>query len=303
MLKQQRVTLLSCLGAAFLLTACGSEKATTAPEKAAAAPVAATVDASALQQVVTSRTPEEQARDTSRHPAETISFFQIAPGMTVAEALPGGGWYSKILANYLGSDGALYGINYDDDMWARFGFFSEDAIKDRIAATTKFPEQVKEFTDNGISSQGFTFSTAPEALNGTVDRVLFIRALHNLNRFEQDAETLSVALAATHRLLKDDGLVGVVQHELSESAPEAGSDGSRGYLKRSTLEAAFVNAGFELVESSDVNANPKDQPSESDIVWRLPPSYFGTGDDPAKKEAVDAIGESNRMTLLFKKKS
>ena len=174
-------------------------------------------------------------------------------------------------------------------------------LKTGIAATKKFPEQVGGFTDNGINSDGFTFSTVPASMDGTVDRVLFVRALHNLSRFENDAGTLTTALKATHRMLKDDGMVGVVQHGLPESASDQGADGSRGYLKESAVIKMFTDAGFELVASSDINANPKDIPAESDIVWRLPPTYFGTREDATKKEAVDAIGESNRMTLLFKK--
>lgn len=292
--------------ASLSLAGCG------APKSEAPAPEAATEDAPAadtqvqaktmtLEQVVASRSDEDKARDGARHPVETLNFFKVEPGMTVAEALPGGGWYSKILAGYLGSDGTLYGLNYDDDMWARFGFFSEDAIKERIAATKKFTSQVTEFTDNGISSDGFTFSTVPASLDGTVDRVLFVRALHNLNRFESDAQTLTTALKATHRILKDDGYVGVVQHSLPESTGVQSADGSRGYLKESDVKKMFADAGFELVASSDINANPKDQPTETDIVWRLPPSYSGSRDDEAKKQMMDAIGESNRMTLLFKK--
>lgn len=259
------------------------------------------VDKSALVEAVNSRTDEAKARDNSRHPVETLSFFKIKPGMTVAEALPGGGWYSNVLANYLGEKGTLYGLNYNDDIWPRFGFFSQEAIKERIAATKKFPELVQRVTDTKISSDGFTFNTVPASLNEKVDRVLFVRALHNLNRFDKDANSLSEALAVTHRILKDNGYVGVVQHQLPESAPEQGADGSRGYLKLSKVKEAFANAGFKLVASSDINANSKDKPSNSDIVWRLPPTYFGAGEDADKRKAVDAIGESNRMTLLFKK--
>ena len=243
-----------------------------------------------------------QARFKYRNPAETLEFFQVEPGMKVAEALPGGGWYTKILVNYLGSNGAIYGLNYNDDMWARFGFFTPESIKQRIASNALFPEKVATFTDNGIAARGFTFASVPSELEGTVDRVLFIRALHNLGRFEKDAGTLTESLNATHKLLKADGLVGVVQHRLPESASDAAADGSRGYLKQSFLISAFEQAGFELLAESEINANPKDQPSESDIVWRLPPSMNGTRDDPELKAKVLAIGESDRMTLLFKKK-
>lgn len=255
-----------------------------------------------LNSVVDSRSDEVKARDKFRRPAETLAFFRVKPGMTVAEALPGGGWYSNVIANYLGSDGQIYGVNYVDSMWARFGFFSEERIKEQIAATHGFGEMVKGHTDNGIATKGFTFNTVPNDAVGKVDRVLFIRALHNLNRFEKDANTLTEALEATHKMLKADGLVGVVQHQIAESAADAGADGSRGYLKQSTLVKAFEKAGFKLIDSSDINKNAKDMPTESEIVWRLPPTYFGVGEDADKKKAVDAIGESNRMTLLFQKK-
>lgn len=257
--------------------------------------------ATPLDKILASRSAEEIARDQYRNPADTLTFFKIEPGMTVAEALPGGGWYSKILAEYLGSDGALYGVNYVDDMWERFGFFSPEDIQNAIESTAKFPSLISEFTDNGISTKGFTFGTVPADLVGTVDRVLFIRALHNLNRFENDAQTMSQALKASSKMLKPDGLVGVVQHRLQEDAPAEGSDGSRGYLKQSDLIKSFENAGFELVAASEINANPKDRPSAKDIVWRLPPTLNGTKDNPELKAKVMAIGESDRMTLLFKK--
>ena len=268
---------------------------------AAALPLAAQEPSSALQAAVDGRSEEDKARDTYRHPAETLAFFKVEPGMTVAEALPGGGWYTRVLAPYLGSEGSWYGVNYADTMWPLFGFFSEERIAQRIASTAKFPDMVAEITDNGINAQGFTFSTAPPELAGTVDRVLMVRALHNLNRFEESAGTRSQALAATRSLLKDDGMVGVVQHRLPESAAAEGADGSRGYLKQSDVVAAFEAAGFELVASSEINANPKDVPGAEDRVWRLPPSLSGSAEDPELREAMKAIGESDRMTLLFRK--
>ena len=258
--------------------------------------------AAKLASVLAASDEKTQARFKYRHPAETLAFFKVEPGMVVAEALPGGGWYSKILANYLGSDGALHGINYNDDLWARFGFFDAEGIADQIAATKKFPEQVASFTDNGIATSGFTFATVPDNLMGSVDRVLFIRALHNLARFESDIGTLSESIVAAHKLLNPDGLVGVVQHRFAESIADKAADGSRGYLKQSYLIKAFENSGFELVSTSEVNANAKDQPGENDIVWRLPPTYIGSEKNPDLKAKVDAIGESDRMTLLFKKK-
>lgn len=254
-----------------------------------------------LQGIVLDRDAKDRARDKFRHPVQTLSFFHLEPGMQVAEALPGDGWYTKILARYLGQEGSLHGVNYNDNMWAMFGFFSEERIIEMSKRTAEFPAMVKDFTDNGIQSSGFTFATAPESANGKLDRVLFIRALHNLNRFEEKAGTLTQALEVAHALLKANGLVGVVQHRAPEDASDDWADGRAGYLKQSAVIKAFKDAGFELLMTSEINANPKDKPTSDDIVWRLPPSLNGVGDDADKLAKMNEIGESDRMTLLFKK--
>jgi predicted methyltransferase len=255
----------------------------------------------ALRKAIDARSAEEKARDGARHPYETLIFFQVAPGMTVAEALPGGGWYTNILANYLGGNGVLYGINYPKRMWAMFPNATKEWIAKHETRTAQFPGMVSGFTDNGIKTAGFTFNTIPPELAGTVDRVLMIRALHNLNRFESNAGTLSQALAAVRSMLKDDGLVGVVQHRAPASDAESGTDGSRGYLEEADVIMAFENAGFELVASSDINANPNDVAGPEDIVWRLPPSLSTSKEDPELRAKMQAIGETDRMTLLFRK--
>lgn len=254
-----------------------------------------------LTQVIESRSAEDRGRDGARHPAETLDFFNVEPGMTVAEVLPGGGWYTRILASYLGGNGALYGVNYIDEMWSMFSFATDKWVASRIAAAAKFPEQVAKFTDNGIRTTGFTFNTVPPKVVGIVDRVLIIRALHNLNRFESEAGTMTQALSAVRSMLKADGLVGVVQHRAPEGASDEWADGNRGYLKQSAVIAMFEKAGFQLVARSEINANPKDQPGPDDLVWRLPPSLRTSKDNPELRKAMLAIGESDRMTLLFRK--
>ncbi|MFM7784669.1 MAG: methyltransferase, partial [Gammaproteobacteria bacterium] len=110
------------------------------------------------------------------------------------------------------------------------------------------------------------------------------------------------ALADIRTLLKPGGIVGVEAHRAPESAPDAWASGEQGYVKQSAVIAAFQTAGFELVGSSEMNANPKDQPTEQDSVWRLPPSLATSKDDPELRAAMQAIGESDRMTLKFRKK-
>ena len=260
----------------------------------------AVTETDTLNAVLASRSDEDKVRDDARQPLETLTFFQIKPGMTIAEALPGGGWYTRILANYLGQDGTLYGVNYPDSLWPMLSYASPEWIAERIAATQNFTAKVATFTDNGITAQGFTFDTVPPEVEGTVDRVLLIRALHNLNRFQQKAGTRSQALAATHAMLKKYGLVGVVQHRAPATASKEWADGNKGYLNEVAVIAMFAEAGFALVAQSEINANPMDQPSGEDNVWRLSPSLRGSNDDE-QREIMVAIGESDRMTLLFRK--
>ena len=260
----------------------------------------AVTETDTLNAVLASRSDEDKVRDDARHPLETLTFFQVKPGMTIAEALPGGGWYTRILANYLGQDGTLYGVNYPDSLWPMLSYASPEWIAERIAATQNFTAKVATFTDNDITAQGFTFDTVPREVEGTVDRVLLIRALHNLNRFQQKAGTRSQALAATHAMLKQDGLVGVVQHRAPATASKEWADGNKGYLNEVAVIAMFAEAGFALVAQSEINANPMDQPSGEDSVWRLSPSLRGSNDDE-QRDVMVAIGESDRMTLLFRK--
>ncbi len=259
-------------------------------------------DKTRLTEVLDTRSDAHKARHAVRKPAKTLAFFGIKPGMTVVEVLPGAsGWYTQVLAPYLGDEGAIYGVNYADDMWARFGFFSEERIKKRKAESVEFPGMVAEIAGKGIVAKGFPFGRVPADVKGTADAALFIRALHNLNRFAEHG-TLEQALSETYSMLKPGGIVGVVQHRAPESADDQWADGSSGYLKESALVKSFEQAGFKLIASSEMNANAKDKPVKGDSVWRLPPSLSGKKDKSAEEiAALKAIGESDRMTLRFKK--
>jgi predicted methyltransferase len=252
---------------------------------------------SRLAEIIAARSDEAKARDSSRHPQQTLAFFGLKPGMKMVEVLPGGGWYTQILAPLAGSNGAIYGVNYADDMWLRFGIFSDEVIAERVASSAKFESMVHAIAGaEQVPAKGYAFDRIDPSLNGTIDTVLLIRALHNLNRFEQSAGTLSGALKQLHGLLKPGGLVGVVQHRAPEGADDDWASGRNGYLKQSYVVELFAQHGFTLQASSEINANPKDVPGPADYVWRLPPSLRAAPDNQA---AMLAIGESDRMTLKF----
>jgi predicted methyltransferase len=258
--------------------------------------------ADALDDVLATQSIEVQARYEARHPKETLSLFGIEPGMIVIEAFPGGGWYTDILLPLIGPQGQLIGADYAFDMYPKFNFYAADYL----AAKKTW---AKTWTESAIGRHGycgakvgaFAFGSMTGDVDGKVDAVLLVRALHNLARFEDDGGYLSTALKEIHRALKPRGVVGIVQHIAPEEAPDSWADGSNGYLKKSFVVSTMISAGFELVSDSDVNMNPADQPQEGDIVWRLSPSFATSRNDENLRRKLSAIGESTRMTLLFRK--
>ena len=300
-------------GAVLTLGACQSKESAeaepvaelveaTVEATAEVVPPAAMSQAAGLADVLAAQPEAAQARYGARHPAETLTFFGIEPGMNVLEALPGGGWYSKILAPYIGAEGMLVGVDYDQALFPLFGFFSDEQLKAKETWVDDWLADARGWFDTPVADiDAFQFGSMPERLEGELDAALFIRALHNLARFEADGEFLTVSLMNTKAALKPGGVVGVVQHMAPEEAADDWADGSAGYLKKSFVIAQFEAAGFELVADSDINVNPLDQPTSDDIVWRLPPTLSGSADNPELAAQMSAIGESSRMTLLFKK--
>ncbi len=280
-----------------LVAACAAEG--TAP---AVAEPASAVDSEKLAAVLALQPDERKERYGSRHPQETLEFFGIEPGMTVVEVLPGRGWYSPILAAYLGEEGKLVGVDYPLDLWPNFPFATEKFIAGRRDWVNTWPESAAEWPGEGKAPVMATrLDEMPDEMTNSVDAVLFIRALHNLNRFEAKGNFRTVALAESLRVLRPGGIVGVVQHRAPDDAADEWADGSRGYLKQANVIAVFEAAGFEFVAESGINANPRDIPGETDIVWRLPPSLNTSKEKPELRAEYQAIGESNRMTLLFMK--
>ena len=165
-----------------------------------------------------------------------------------------------------------------------------------------FPDEAAGWCEDDCASVStFWLGSLPDDLAGTADAVLFVRAMHNLARFNEEHGYLDQALADAFAVLKPGGTFGVVQHWARADMPSDWANGDAGYIKREFVVDRAEAAGFELVDESDINANPDDQPTTDDVVWRLPPSLRVPEDDPEQKERNEAIGESHRMTLKFSK--
>lgn len=297
------------LGLLTVLTACDSQKSGEARGQAGGASVtempgsaedgtAITAEAR-LAQVLEQQPDRLKDRYTARKPAETLAFFGLKPGMTVVEATPEGGWYTRILLPYLGSAGRLIGADYSLELYEIFDYYSEEELAEKATWAANWSGQIADWNTEGAVVDAFNFGSLPPALKGQADAVLFIRALHNLSAYETQGAYLSQALGDAFNALKPGGVVGVVQHMGPESASDTWSNGDNGYLKKSRVIADFEAAGFLLDGDSFLHENPMDKPGEDDGVWRLPPTL--EDEDPVLRERYEAVGESTRMMLRFRK--
>lgn len=239
---------------------------------------------------------DDGARDKYRNPAETLAFFQIDPSMTVAEFGPGGGWYTRVLQPWISKKGTYIAFNGDSDARTYNSRAQEARAK---GWTERFKKGVADASGMAADDvTAFEIDEMPEDAAGTVDRVVIFRSMHGLNMNNQADDVLKAA----RKMLKDDGMVGVVQHRAPKGASydEYGAK-QRGYMRHQDVVAIFESNGFVLVAESEINANPNDPANWEGGVWTLPPMLsFGrqSEEDQAKH---NAIGESDRMTLLFKK--
>lgn len=289
--------------AALALFACSKQEAAppSAPSEPAADVASQATASERLDAVLAAQSDETKARYAHRHPKETLEFFGVEPGMTVVDTLPGEVWYTGLLLDYLGPEGKVIAADYSPDMWTFFGEYSPDP-KEKANWPADFVAKMQGQRGEGDAAiAAFQYGAVPEELAGTADVVLVIRALHHFTRLEDKGKYMTKALADINKLLKPGGIVGVVQHRAPEKSADAWAKGESGYVKQSAVIAAFKRAGFELVGSSEINANPKDQPTEKDVVWRLPPTLATSQDNAELKAQMEAIGETDRMTLKFRK--
>lgn len=236
------------------------------------------------------RTEQERARDAFRHPKETLLFFGIEPGMSVIEAWPGGGWYTQVIAPYLKTGGGTY---------YAAAFSRENAsgrILDAVVAFERaYVNQPEIYGDVVMSALGGNM--APD---GPVDAILTFRNLHNW----QSQGVSDDLFHAFYNALKPGGVFGIVAHRADGA--NLPRNGAMGYLYTDDVIALAERAGFVFEAASEANANPADTKDHPFGVWTLPPvsrtaAVRGIETPNLDPERYKAIGESDRMTLRFRK--
>lgn len=233
-------------------------------------------------------------RDQYRHPLQTLLFWGLEGDMTVLEVLPGLGWYTSILAPYLHTNGGqLIAAQFDP---ASPSLAQRETLAAWQARFDHNRELYGEITRTAVTSRGATLAPA-----NSVDLAIIANSIHTLMA-EGTAERVFAGVLAA---LKPGGSFGIEQHRGASTGlqdPLAGT----GYVQEAYVRALAQEAGFEFVAASDINANPRDTRDHPFGVWTLPPTYrtspLGQPDNPSFDTApYEAIGESDRMTLKFRK--
>jgi predicted methyltransferase len=252
----------------------------------AASPTASTAVDPALAAAVANpaRSAAFVTRDSSRHPLEELKFLGLMPTMTVVELWPGGGYWTEILGSYLAAHGHYYvalpvaGLSAGED----------DGVAQWRALVNAQAPRLGTIKQTTLGAGHFDI--APP---GSADIVLTFRNLHNWMADDYAEQ----ALAACFKALKPGGLFGIEEHRGGTDQPQDPKAKS-GYVREDYAIALAKKVGFELVASSEIDANPKDTKNWVDGVWTLPPT-LSQGDKD--RERYVAIGEADNFVLKFRK--
>lgn len=291
-----------------LVAACDKAPAPPAPSAAPEAPAApaAVVPAAAATPIEaavagTWRSDDDRSRDVYRHPAQVLEFWGLAPGQTLLEVQPGGGWWTEILAPYARANGGAFYVTAADLDNPELSPESRQAREDFAA---RFAAKPDVYGTLNLVNFGGKSAPLPTA---TFDFILTARSVHGW----VNGDVADKMFANFFQALKPGGILALEQHRADEGTDPADAvkGTSSGYIMQSAVIALAEKAGFTLEASSEINANPADTKDHPFGVWTLPPTArtrpYSEGPDASDpnfdRSKYDAIGESDRMILKFRK--
>ena len=213
-----------------------------------------------------SRPQAERDRDRNRKPLETLQFFGLKDNMRVLELMPGGGWYTRVLAPVLAENGLFYvaigATRVGENVLTEPGF--EDVIDLKTKDNLRRPEGARFYT-----MDAFNFGVED------LDMVLTFRNLHN---FEPEARAMMNR--EVFKALKSGGLYGVVDH--TQRHMEAPDNENRRRIDPVLVIKELLDQGFEFVGYSDLHFRADDE-LEYEVGRR------------------SVSGNTDRFTFLFRK--
>jgi len=238
------------------------------------------------------RTPKNVQRDKYRHPVQTLEFFGIRPDMRVVEVLPGGGWYTEILAPFLRDHGELIEATWP--LAGTTGFFHDSAVKYRAKLAAN-PAVYGKVQLEPFVLPDYMYLGAPDS----ADLVVTFRNIHdmmfeNVHGMPTD-QILQDFLRSAYQVLKPGGILGIEAHRANPDMPLDQA------FKLTRVPAPYLirqaeAAGFRLAGTSEINANPRD-PRTAPVPF-FPPDLSPDSGDTAH---YAALGEADNMELRFVK--
>ncbi|RLA00149.1 MAG: methyltransferase [Gammaproteobacteria bacterium] len=233
------------------------------------------------------RTEVNKERDRYRHPQQTLEFFGIQSEMTVVEIWPGKGWYTEILAPFIKQgNGQLIAAGFPQNAGPQWRQTMQRDYQNWLADSPAYYDQVKVVE---LGPPSF-WQIGPDE---SVDAVLTFRNVHNWLKGGYETEMFN----AFYHVLKPGGVLGITDHR-AQPGTNLETMKQSGYLNQDLVVILAQKAGFVLEAVSEINANPLDDKQHPKGVWTLPPT-LRLGEQG--RDQYLAIGESDRMTLRFRK--
>ncbi len=213
-----------------------------------------------------SRPESDRERDRNRRPLETLNFFGLKDDMRVLELLPGGGWYTRLLAPVLADNGKLYVAigagRVKERLLGEPGFEQVEALatSDNLRRSPDRPVYLVDDFEFGVSN---------------IDIAVTFRNLHNF-----DADSRARVNKAVLDALKPGGLYGVVDH--TQRHMEADDPENRRRIDPVLVIKEMLEQGFEFVDYSNLHFRADDE-LEYEVGRR------------------SVSGNTDRFTFLFRK--
>ena len=213
-----------------------------------------------------SRPAEDRMRDRNRRPLETLNFFGLKDNMRVLELMPGGGWYTRVLAPVLADNGKLYVAlgtgRVGDNVLILPGFEQAEALE--TSANLRRPEGSRHYVVDD-----FEFGVSK------LDMVLTFRNLHNF-----DADSRKRMNRQVFAALKSGGLYGVIDHTARHMEPA--NHENRRRIDPVMVIKELMDLGFEFEGYTDLHYRADDE-LQYEVGRR------------------SVTGNTDRFTLLFRK--
>jgi predicted methyltransferase len=208
----------------------------------------------------------DRDRDRNRRPLETLNFFGLKDNMRVLELIPGGGWYTRVLAPVLAENGKLYVA------------LGAGRVKEGVLKEPGFEKvELLETTDNIRRPEGSRFYTLDDFNLGVsgLDMVVTFRNVHNF-----DPAARARLNSQVFKALKRGGLYGVVDHTARHMEPA--NPENRRRIDPVLVIKEMLDQGFEFTGYSDLHYRADDE-LEYEVGRR------------------SVSGNTDRFTMLFRK--